>query len=160
MRRLLSLSLLVVLVFAGLSVSSAAPVASPAPVDAPYQVFLPYLSTPQSAVLRFGTGMRADSDLLTGVADQFAYGVDLLYVQAEMRGIADQPFQLDLVFPDGDRIEGLPYAPYTPDFLETRAYCYAFFSCSGNRAPLPAGRYTAELYLNGRLWTTATATIE
>jgi hypothetical protein len=156
MLRFISSVLLALVLFAVASAASAAPV-TPPPTH--YQVFLPQLSTAQAARISFGTGMREDSDLLTGVADSFTYGLDLLYVQVDMQGVADQAFQLDLVFPDGERIEGRPYTPYTPDFLETRAYCLSLFSCWGGREPLPEGVYTAELFLNGRLWQTARATI-
>ncbi len=157
MLRFLPLILLALLVFSATPSSSTA---THAAASAPrYQVALPLLSAPPAVQISFGTDMRADSDLLTGVAASFAYGLDLLYVQAEMQGVADQSFQLDLVFPDGQRIKGSAYAPYTADFLETRAYCFAFFGCAGERAALPEGVYTAELYLNGRLWQTASATI-
>lgn len=124
------------------------------------RVYLPFLARPPLVGITFASTINRNTGELLDPGTDFAAGLDLLWVSARLQGYAGQTLRLDLTFPDGEALAGNDRQVTSNDFRYTVAYCITTAeTCASGRLTLPAGLYTARVFVDGQQVYEATATI-
>ncbi len=124
------------------------------------RVYLPFLARPPLVGVTFASAVNRNTGELLDPGTDFAAGLDLLWVSARLQGYAGRTLRLDLTFPDGETLAGNDRQVTSNDFRYTIAYCVTTAgTCDFGRLPLPAGLYTARVFVGGQQVYEAAATI-
>lgn len=124
------------------------------------RLYLPFLARAPLVGVTFASAVNRNTGELLDPGTDFAAGLDLLWVSARLEGFAGRTLRLDLTFPDGEALAGSDRQITSNDFRYTIAYCITTAgTCDFGRLPLPAGLYTARVFVDGQQVYQAVATI-
>ncbi|MGQ9926670.1 MAG: hypothetical protein ACUVS4_07345 [Chloroflexaceae bacterium] len=139
------------------------PLACSAPArsaDGSTGLYLPFLARPPLVSVAFASTINRGTGELLDPGTNFPVGLDLLWVSARLQGYAGRTLRLDLTFPDGETLAGNERQVTDNDFRYTIAYCITTAgTCEFGREPLPAGPYSARVFVDGQQVCQAMATI-
>ncbi len=140
-----------------------APAAQPAQTNGTQQLYLPLIMTgPYISPIQFASELT-EANLPIDPATTFLAGTVQLYATSMIDGAMDRELRFVWTLPEGREVRQLEDID-TVGFLVVNYYnriCLVIpgtNTCSGS--PLPTGTYTAQIFLDGRLYQEATATVQ
>ncbi|MCX7789572.1 MAG: hypothetical protein N2378_02945 [Chloroflexaceae bacterium] len=123
-------------------------------------VYLPLIARSPIVSVTFASNANQETGELLDPRTEFAAGLDLLWVSVRLEGYAGRVMRLDFTYADGETLAGSNRSITNNDFRYTTAYCITTaFTCDRGRVALPAGPYTARVFVDGQQVYEATATI-
>lgn len=153
--------LILILLLALLTPTVTASAQGDTPAEGRSVVYLPSIQIAPAAMIEFATEINRATDEPANPAERFTQGLDLIYVAWRMQGFQGHQYRLDFTIADGRTVSGSTRTATSNDYRDWTAFCLTTAgSCESGRIPLPAGRYTAQLFIDGQLYSEREAVIE
>lgn len=130
-----------------------------APAQDRFYAYLPLVERQVVATIEFAAGVNSETLEPIGPSESFASGIDLIYVAWRLEGFQNRQYRMDFTVPDGQTLTGTTRTAMSNDLRAFEAYCITTITCDSGRRQLPAGTYTARLYIDGQLFGERRATI-